>query len=122
MQPFLPISLPLLPTFAEYSALVPSAADGPADLLDAAEQAMKTARREWDAVGKVGPEVGRCVGSEEAWRKGVRDVLRGCIAGSIAVGAVRREMGGKGKGKVEVPGVGERYHAWWVVPRVVSVK
>lgn len=87
---------------------------------------MKTARKEWEAVGKVAPQMGRCVGCEEAWRKGVRDVLRGCIAGSIAVAAVRREVGGegKGRGRVEVlgAGVGGRYHAWWVVPKVVSVK
>ncbi|KAA6410043.1 MAG: amino-acid N-acetyltransferase subunit Mak10 [Lasallia pustulata] len=94
MRPFLPISLPALPTFAEYSCLIPSASvETPSDLLDEAELALKRARKEWEAVSKVGPETGRCVGCEEGWRKGVKDVLRGCIAGSIAVGAVRRAAG-----------------------------
>lgn len=124
MRPFLPISLPVLPTFAEYSCLIPSASvETPSDLLDEAELALKRARKEWEAVSKVGPETGRFVGCEEGWRKGVKDVLRGCIAGSIAVGAVRRAAGeGEGKVRVEVPAVGGRYHAWWVVPKVVPVK
>ena len=86
---------------------------------------MKRARREWEGVGKVDKEMGRCVGCEEEWRRGVRDVVRGCIAGSIALGGLRRGVGeGEGsKVRVEVPGVGAgvggRYHAWWVVPKVV---
>ena len=57
----------------------------------------------------------------------MRDVLRGCIAGSIAISAVRKAVGEneadpKGRVRVEVPGVEARYHAWWVVPKIVPVK
>ena len=84
---------------------------------------MRQARRQWEAVGKVGSEGAGCRGCEGEWRAGVRDVLRGCIAGCIAVGAVRRAVGGEGdKVRAEVPGVGGRYHAWWVVPKVVAGK
>lgn len=75
-------------------------------------------------------EKARCGACEGAWRDNVKGVLRACIAAGIAVAALRRGLSGgrEGRGeegglrervRIEVPGVGERYHDWWVVPRVV---
>ena len=122
MRPFLPISLPPVPPYPEFEALVSALSETPLSLLDSADQALKTARKEWEAVSKASPETGRFVGSEKAWRAGARDVIRACIAGSIAVGAVRKAVGADGKMsgdvKVEVPTVAKAYHAWWVVPKI----
>lgn len=93
-------------------------------ILDVAEQAMKMARREWEAVSKHSAEAARCQGCEDWWRSSIRDVVRACIAGNIAVATTRKGLvAARGKKvkdvlQVEFPDQGKRYHHWWVVPSV----
>ncbi|MCJ1285332.1 hypothetical protein MMC26_004672 [Xylographa opegraphella] len=137
MRPFLPISIPSVPSYEEFSSLVNPLSAQPQDrsalsrsleakrldsLLEAAELATKIARKEWEAVSKSSAETARCQGCEKEWKVKQKDVLRSVIAVGIAVAGVRKWIAGgmeAGKMKVEVDEKG--YHDWWVVPKVKAL-
>ena len=93
-------------------------------ILDAADQALKVARKDWDAISRVSAEVAHCVGCEDWWRTGVKNVLRACIAGNIAVATAKKavaDVGNKSAKDVliaEIAESGKGYHAWWIIPRI----
>lgn len=143
MRPFLPLSLPEVPSYPEFSSLVSlhppettdmnsfnaskdEAKEQALSILDVADQAMKAARKEWDAISKTSPETARCLGCEDWWKASVRNVVRACIAGNIAVATARKGlMASSGDDRnitdvlrVEIPEKERRYHAWWVVPSI----
>ncbi len=140
MRPFLSVSLPEVPSYEDFSSLVflqngesarPNTDSSVEEhqehalsILDVSEQAMKVARREWEAMGKQSPEAARYQGCEDWWRSSIRDVVRASIAGSIAVATARKGvMAWEGKDlkdvlSVEIPDPAKRYHPWWVIPRV----
>lgn len=144
MQPFLPLSLPEVPTYAEFTALLCLPVRNPTErqdsdvsvgdvkeqvllTLDIADQSMKEARKEWDTVSKTQAETARCSGCDDWWRGSMRDVVRACIAGNIAVATAKKAfiaINGKNSTellKVQLPEKDKRYHAWWVVP-IISTK
>ena len=140
MRPFLPLSLPDVPSYPDFTSLVSlrtldstNSSNASADdtkqqalsILDVADQAMKAARKEWEAISKVSAETARCAGCEDWWRSSVKDVVRACIAGNIALATARRGLTGLRDGrdvrdafKVELPEKTKRYHPWWVVPTI----
>ena len=95
-------------------------------MLDAADEAMKSARKDWESISKANAEVARCVGCEDWWKTGVKNVLRACIAGNIAVATARKAIINVGNQnvtdflEVEVARSGTGYHPWWIIPRVVA--
>lgn len=146
MRPFLPLSLPEVPSFLDFSSVVslrmPETTDfhefnaskdevkeQALSVLDVAEQAMKAARKEWDAISKTDAETARCLGCEDWWKASVKNVVRACIAGSIAVATAKKGLMAASANnrnirdalRVELPEKEKRYHAWWVVPNI-SVK
>ena len=143
MRPFLPLSLPEVPSYSEFTSLVslrttePRRRQGLSEtedskeqaflILDAADQALTLARKEWDAVSKTKPDVARTLGCEDRWKSSVRDVVRACIAGSIAVATAKKLLMVSGDReihktlKAEFPLPEKRYHPWWVVPSVSEI-
>ncbi|KAI9880490.1 MAG: hypothetical protein M1830_002842 [Pleopsidium flavum] len=129
MKPFLHISLPEHLPYPQFSQLVTVPTESPQELLEAADIAIKQARKDWDVLSKMSAETARCRGCEGEWRKNIKDVLRACIAASIAISTVRKalsEMGVKkgerldlsGRLKVDIPVTGKGYHDWWIVPKI----
>lgn len=143
MRPFLPLSLPEVPSYPEFSSLVSLRTPETTDvqdcnaskdeikeqalsILDVADQAMKAARKEWDAISKTDPQTARCLGCEDWWKASVRNVVRGCIAGNIAVATAKKGLmapSGNDRNitdvlRVELPEKEKRYHAWWIVPSI----
>lgn len=140
MRPFLSLSLPEVPSYDEFRALVSlqtSESGRPnikasgderrqqaLSILNVAEQAMQVARREWEAMSKQSAEAARCRGCEDWWKSSIRDVVRASIAGNIAVATVRKGLvASRGKKmtdvlQVEIPAQEKRYHTWWVVPSI----
>lgn len=142
MRPFLPLSLPEVPSYPEFSSLVslrtPETTDTQAvaskdevkeqalSILDVADQAMKAARKEWDAISKTKPETARCLGCEDWWKASVRNMVRACIAGNIAVATAKKGLMSSSSAdgnitdalRVELPEKEKRYHAWWLVPSI----
>lgn len=154
MRPFLGLSIPEVPTYAEFATLasLPITEEGlgkkrtsrssaaptkPSNealaLLDSAADALKNARKEWEAISKASPTMARTTSCEEWWRADVKNVLRACIAANIAVGSTKKAMTGLGKGKgvddvlkvavsIGDGDIGQgKYHAFWVVPRVTAL-
>lgn len=147
MRPFLAISLPEVPSYEHFLASVAPRPDPKASaakvaaqamsMLNAAERAFKTARRDWEAIGKTSAEMARCQGCEGWWRAGVKDVLRSVIVAGIAVAAAKKALNsggsmgevrerinvsvGGGEDAGEGRGKGKGYHAWWVVPEISVV-
>ena len=139
MRPFLQLSLPLVPSHEEFTALVSpyqrsQNTSGTAresedahivrSLLASADLATKVARKGWEALGRSPSETARCVGCEDGWKAEQKDALRSVIATSIAVAGVKRWVldGGKpGEKGLRVDVGGKGYHDWWVVPKVVHV-
>lgn len=141
MRPFLPLSLPEIPSYTDFVALVSLKPAEPKpnqnfkatddgfkeqalSMLDIADQAMRVARKEWEAMSKMDARTARCLGCEEWWRNSTKNVVRACIAANIAVATARRGlMASRGKSaedvlRVEIPDPVKNYHAWWLVPSV----
>ena len=154
MRPFLGLSIPEVPSYAEFAALaslpladVPatsksatkpqSASDKPTTealaLLDSAAEALKNARKEWEAISKASSTIARTKNCDDWWRADVKNVLRACIAANIAVGTAKKAVAGAGKSKrvtdvlrvVVGAGDGDKgkgsYHAFWIVPKVMAL-
>ncbi|KAL8762335.1 MAG: hypothetical protein Q9184_001642 [Pyrenodesmia sp. 2 TL-2023] len=136
MRPFLQLSIPEPPSYAELAAatsIAPgtdikddegSTEEQAISMLDIAEEAAKVARKEWEALGKLDAQTARCVNCEEWWRASVKDIIRACIACSIAIATVKKGISNK-KGRLlpdvlmaEVPEAGKRYHDFWIVPKL----
>lgn len=141
MRPFLPLSLPQVPTYTELVSLLSPAStekthghdssfgkggfnEQALSMLEAADQSFKLARKEWEAINKANAETARCSGCEDWWRAGVKNVLRACIAGNIAVATAKKAVTNAGGRdvkdivKAEVMESGQDYHTWWRVPRI----
>ena len=135
MRPFMQVSLPEIPSFAEFSSLeacLETADEESAQhteqslsQLKSAEQAMNIARKEWEAISKLDAETARCVGCEKWWRTSVKDAIRACIACNIAIATTKKGLL-KAEGRnmkdvlqVEVTESEKSYHPFWTVPKVV---
>lgn len=139
MRPFLSISLPEVPSYPEFASLVslrtpdktnaapatqPEINEQASQILELADQALKAARREWEAVSKVNAETARCVGCEDWWRTSVKNMLRACITANIMVSTGKKAVVNAGSKdpkdvlKVEMVESGKGYHPWWVVPKI----
>ena len=143
MRPFLAISLPEVPSYDQFIASVSLRPDPKASqakiaaqamsILNVADRAFKSARKDWEAVSKTGAEIARCQGCEEWWRAGVKDILRSVIMASIAVATAKKALNSmvgvaevKEKLKFKVreesgKGKAREYHAWWIVPDISVV-
>ncbi|KAI4253463.1 MAG: hypothetical protein LQ352_003678 [Teloschistes flavicans] len=130
IRPFMQLSIPELPSYAELSdatSMTRSVGETDEDqvlsMLDIAEEATKVARKDWEALGKVEAEKARCVNCEEWWRASVKDVVRACIACSIATATMKKAIKTPHTKpvhevlKVEMPS-GKAYHEFWLVPKV----
>jgi hypothetical protein len=144
MRPFLPVSLPEVPSYRDFASLVSLRTPDPSNvgnatpasttqaeinaqavsILDVADQALKVARREWEALSKAKAETARCVPCEDWWRTSVKDVLRACITANIMVATAKKALANAGSKnahdmlKIEIGESGKGYHAWWIVPKI----
>ena len=151
MRPFASLSIPEVPSYAEFEALASLPAHNgciEADarrsaksvreshsqaktLVENAGVALKIARREWDTVSKSAPEKIGTTQCEEWWRADVKNVQRACIAANIALETVRKAVNSLKSGipvtdlkkvlKVEVGEHDKVYHSWWLVPRITPI-
>jgi hypothetical protein len=128
MRPFLPIGLPEFLPHDQFQLAVSQSDESTADLLAFATEAVARARKDFELLSKLDGNTARCLGSVEAWKKNVKDCLRACISASISISMLKKALekaGDAGKEvdvRIEVPPVGEGYHDWWIVPKVVALK
>ena len=147
MRPFLFLSLPEVPSYPEFASLVSLRKDGgmstndpkptsstqaettaqAISILDIADQALKVARKEWEAVSKAKAETARCVPCEDWWRASVKNVLRATITANIMTTIAKKAFENFNIReaseilKVEIVESGKGYHPWWIVPKISQI-
>lgn len=76
-------------------------------------------------MSKIDPKIAQCMSCEDWWKSSVRDVIRACITGNIAVATVKRGLTNSSTKEVKdvftvmMPEKEKRHHAWWVVPSIL---
>ena len=146
MRPFLSVSLPEVPSYPEFVSRVSlqnperdaensteqtvsrmyEIKDQASSILDFADQTLKAARRDWEAISKTNAETARCVGCEDWWRTSVKNIVRACIMANIMIATSKKAISNAASPdardilKVELAKGNELYHAWWIVPRIVA--
>ncbi|KAI4119855.1 MAG: hypothetical protein LQ345_000322 [Seirophora villosa] len=138
MRPFMQLSIPEPAPYAELAAAtsIPSGAaeddeqgsikEQAMSMLDMADEEVRMGRKEWEALGKLDAKTARCVSCEECWRGAVKDIIRACIACSIAVATTKKGLqdavavGAPLSEMVtaDMPWAGQRYHDFWIVPKL----
>jgi hypothetical protein len=150
MKPFLPLSVPEPLDFDEFESATSVSNATDLEALDDAHKAVSEARKSWEAVlkakwvneafgsqGKVSEYQGEQAGIksdarttlEGEWTRDVKNVLKACIATSIAVGILGRTLrkspqsaGAMKDLKIRIPEPGAKdcYHDWWLVPTITE--
>ncbi|EFE39318.1 hypothetical protein TRV_05988, partial [Trichophyton verrucosum HKI 0517] len=131
MKPFLPIFLPEVVPFEIYER--EATLDGQSDkaVLNRAVRAAAEAKKGLERYLADGPYLTpkdksskTTSGLESDWIKNAKNMLRACIATSIAIDTVKKAILDKQSSKplnisVQVPEVGSqsRWHEWWAVPQ-----
>ncbi|KAI4096133.1 MAG: hypothetical protein LQ344_001196 [Seirophora lacunosa] len=138
MRPFMQLSIPEPAPYAELAAAtsIPSGTakddeqgsikEQAMSMLEMADEEAKMGRKEWEALGKLDAKTARCVSCEESWRGSVKDIVRACIACSIAVATTKKGLqnalavGAPLSDMVtaDMPRAGQRYHDFWIVPKL----
>lgn len=152
MRPFTPLSIPEVPSFAEFEQLasLPASGESPENclsndssfpphwqsqaknLVENADVALQSARKEWDAISRVSPSKAGTTHCNEWWLADVKNVQRACIAANIAVKTASKAVIGLGKAhsttdlktslKVDMSDYGKGYHSWWTVPKITVIQ
>jgi len=101
---------------------------------------VKAAKAALAKLKDMSPQQAKYVGTEERWRREIKQMETTCVAVSVqasqvlrigekhgvmgkdVTGFVQEEGGGERFVEVSVPPPGKRYHDWWVVPQVQEVR
>ncbi|KAI9662182.1 MAG: hypothetical protein M1829_006164 [Trizodia sp. TS-e1964] len=121
MKPFLPIALPSVLPYDQFSNLVEQPTLSSQMLLAIISKALARARKNVELLTRLDAVTARAELSYAEYKANTRNVLRACIAASIAVATVAKILGAKGATHavdVEIPLPGKGYHDWWVVPKI----
>lgn len=150
MKPFISLSIPEVPSYADFAARagLPSDHEESRDtllrgsksskkwrqrahrLIEDSSQALKNARKLWEAISKSSPLQAQTVECEEWWRVDTKNVLRSCIAASISIEQAAKAINGaegeqstmmKDALKIDIPEPGKAYHPWWIIPKITSL-
>ncbi|KAL8944918.1 MAG: hypothetical protein Q9216_000079 [Gyalolechia sp. 2 TL-2023] len=134
MKPFMQLSIPELPSYDELVAATSVPLHSETDngglgiegevlsTLGISDEAAKMARKEWEAISKLDTETARYKHCGEWWMASVKNIIRACIACSIAIATAKKgfqhvEPLGDVL-TVEMPEAGKLYHDFWVVPKL----
>jgi N-alpha-acetyltransferase 35, NatC auxiliary subunit len=145
MKPFLSLNVPDPVTFEIFQeeSSFQDLSDG--ELLEEATTRIGEAKRFWEEVLKAGwsaepvdplegnqqNEISKnearkgCTTVEGEWSRGMKNVMRACIATSICIATLKKRSGLGGdmdlssiRATIPVPGEKECWHNWWLVPRL----
>ncbi|KAL9081404.1 MAG: hypothetical protein Q9157_000123 [Trypethelium eluteriae] len=135
MKPFLGLSIPPIIPLEEFQERCHVVLRNPKDFearLQSIDEAVREAKKQFASLQKRSSEDVRAIGVEESWNKGwVSSCLMACIATGLAVATLQKVQTAHCRSKmvdlttlvgVEIPEVEERYHEWWIVPRITQVK
>lgn len=123
MKPFLGISDPSPPSFAEFQAYTTMADYSTDELLGTAAKSASAAKQGSESMSKLSEKDCFAVGSHHLWTQKVKSALKSSIATSLAVSALQKALERPGRDgsldvSVEVPSPDKAYHEWWIVPQI----
>ena len=95
----------------------------------------KSVKQNLGALKNSTPQQARYVGTEDQWKREIKQLETTCVAIAVAVSQLRRmcekyqieeldddSSSLKGKMEVSIPAPGKRYHDWWVVPQLKEIR
>ncbi|TKA77374.1 hypothetical protein B0A55_03227 [Friedmanniomyces simplex] len=133
MKSYLGIAHEPIPTLEEYKSAqqsIPSIDE----TCEGINRAIANAKSCLVVLKKTTPQQGKYVGTEEQWRREIKQLETTCVAVAVQTSQLRRvadkhgkqsagrEHGLKGLVEVSIPSPGSRYHGWWVVPQIKERK
>lgn len=143
MRPFLSLSVPEPVNFEMFQVESSFSDVEDAHVLEEAAARVAEARKAWDEILKAGWSVtlentadldgpsqaskreSREGGTttESEWSKGVKNIIRTCIATSISLSTLRKKLEKGGdlhevQCTIPIPGERDCWHDWWIVPRL----
>lgn len=135
MKPFLGLSIPQAISYEELerrsTIILKTSRDLTAGLL-AVDNAVREAKKHFALLQKRSAEDMKVLGIEDRWNKRwVSPCMMACIATGLAVATLQKAQEEHCQStindlrdvlKVQLPEVEERYHPWWIVPRVTEIK
>ena len=120
MKPYLSAVNDPIPSLGDFEAAREQVDTVPNMCLEIDEK-IKKAKILLSEVKKLTPEQGRYVGTEEAWKKEIKQLETTCVAIAVGASQFRRAFEKYGKDglkeKMECSPE-KRYHEWWVVPQL----
>jgi hypothetical protein len=124
MRPLIPIELPELPTYAEFSRSARHEGKSTEELLTAAESAVSGAKKGFEVLTKFTDKEAFAVLCHGRWLQSTRGGFKSAIRAGLAVSTLKKVMDAREKGQdlkveVKVPKPDDGYHEWWLVPEVV---
>jgi len=125
MKPFLQLVLPEFLPYEHFHLAVTQPTESTSDLLLFAAETVVRARKDFELLSKLDARTARCRGSEESWKKNVKESLKACISASITIATVKKAVDAAGKDgevklKAVIPPAGSGYHDWWIIPKIAS--
>ena len=130
MRPFLQLCHPPVPSHKDFPSTEPPAKEwsrlkfSVLRKLERVDSAVRAARAGWDKVLKAESKVAQCVGCEDAWRAGIKDVLKSSIAVGIASTGLKKcilDKGERYRAHIRVEIEGGVYSLSWIVPKVIML-
>ncbi|KAF3766401.1 Mak10-domain-containing protein [Cryphonectria parasitica EP155] len=123
MRPFIPIELPELPTYTEFSRSVRQEEKPATALLSTAESAVAGAKKGYEVLMKFGEKEAFTAQCHKRWMQATRAGFKSAIQAGLAVSTLKRVVEARDKGQdvqvnVKIPGPHGGYHEWWVVPTI----
>lgn len=123
MRPFIPIELPELPTYTEFTRSARQGDKSNAALLSTAESAVAGAKKGYEVLTKFNEKEAFTAQSHGRWLAATRNGFKSVIQAGLAVSTLKRAEDLRDKGeevdvKVEIPGPDKGYHEWWIVPKI----
>ena len=135
MKPFLSLSIPQIMSYEEFEKRSTIGLKRPKDLiagLQVVDNAVREAKKQFALLQKRPAEHMRVLSVSEKWNKRwVAPSLMACIATGIAIATLQKVQKTHCQSnirdlkrllEVHIPAVEERYHEWWIVPKVSEVK
>ena len=122
MKPYLTVENDRIPSALDFANAKQVAFSlSTAEACEIVESSIKTARGAIAELKKIGPEDGKYVGTEEQYKKELKQLETTCVAVVVNVSQLRRLAEKFGEDEVEgkvACTMEKRWHAWWVVPVV----
>lgn len=135
MKPFLGMFNDQEPSLDDFDTRKKEMASALPSTIEAIISIIQETKKHLVALKKTSPAEGKYFGTEEQWKKEMKNLETVCVAITVTLSQVHRiwqssresARGGEKKSfknliEISIPPPGKRYHDWWVIPQIREVK